>query len=224
MDIIKAVKPEQWLIFLLGILVPMSFQFLLHLVKAISKFKTITPYINKWYVYHWSREDYKSTFREEIWEFKRGFLKPLVVRTSDNDRKKLKYKGYATFEADHIVINLRATKHREETWQVRIQPDPIPGECGNGNAMRGIMLDQDFSRRLYAAVMVGKMTPIDVEDAKEALKRITELNCDESCIRMRDVPTSLKSSSDSDPNSNSKTSGDENSNDKPMPRTIKHTS
>lgn len=179
------VEKSAWVMFAAGLGIPFLLKLLNITIKFTRYFHRLRPYVSTWYVYHWSREDYNPIFRYEEWKIRRAFFKPLHIKTFDPKRKTLSYSGNIKFEGSNVIITLTSVSHREETIQVRIQPDPIPGPNDRGMVMRGIFIDHDFDRRIYCAIFLAVQNEITEDEAKKAIKRLSLLSSKESSLRLK---------------------------------------
>lgn len=188
MESLLKITLQQWLLLFIGFSLPLIVKFFQLLISYLLRRKSLSPFIKTWHIYHWSRDDYKPVFREEKWRIKRGFWSPLIITTLDSKRKDLKYKGQIRLEAGQVAIDMAAVGHREESWYARIQSEPIPSEDERGCIFRGLLLDQDFDRKIYCGVFIGVTKEMSEDEAKSAIRRIAKLKPEESCLRLLEKP------------------------------------
>ncbi len=189
LESITSVSGAQWVLFLTGVSVPFLVYFYNRCFQYLRNHRKNGPFAKKWFVYHWSRDDYTPTFRSEEWRIKRNFFNNLKVQTFDHERKRLSYSGRVEFEAGYVMITLKAEMHKDETINVRIQPAPIPGDEKKGMIMRGLYLDHDFDNKIYCTTFLATEKKLEEEDAINALSKLANWSDKENCLRLNQVPT-----------------------------------
>ncbi len=148
----------------------------------LKKYKFVTPLLGTWYTYHISRARYNVILRKEKWNIHRR-LTGITIKTSDDERSLLKYKGRVSFDSGHTILFLEGTDH-PETTQYRLTM-PIPSE---DTIMLGFHIAKDFDHELYSTIKLVCKNKRTDDEAKKILSSSIEWFKEELCIRLSKKP------------------------------------
>ena len=172
MTIFQDIESKEWILLVLGAFIPYLISFIGYLRKYVSTHKNISHLFGEWHSYHWSRVNSCSEFRYDIWNIKHNLFSGLTLTQKDSKKGSLEYSGKLRYEGGHAVMEFVAKKHRQESWIFRaIDPIPVP----NGNTIiRGIVLAQDFDRKIFSSVYIVSREPVAEKDVKILLHTFTD--------------------------------------------------
>ena len=182
-EVISEIKAKDIVLVLLGAGVTISL-FLYKTVKEyLDKYRWITPLINTWHTYHFSRSNFEPVLRIEKWIIKRNLF-GVIIETHDADRTSLVYKGSISFDSSHVVISMKGVSHTESVQYRMTQPIP-----NDDTMMLGFHVGKDFDHELYSTFKLICLVERAPEEAMRIIREAAFFSESESCMRLSKKPT-----------------------------------
>jgi len=160
----------------LGICLPYLFlaiRFLLRLMRS-------DQFCGNWYHHFYNYQGGVVNFKTETWKVRRGLRKRFLVIARSTVAGEPIYRGFAWFEKDFLVVQLRAGGHEEEVFQRFHRPVPA-----GVMTLVGVSIAQDYDGRASAGGNVLSQRRLGEKQVRDLLERRIILDSSSRVMHVR---------------------------------------